>query len=1022
MYSNKQFLLSYKVINIVILFLLLMYANNYAQYFGRNKVQYNNFNFQVLHTQHFDIYYYPIEKEAVYNAALMLERWDKRHSEVFGVNPLKHQPVIIYANEADFQQSNVIEGLIPQGTGGVTEGLENRIIVYLTGINKDDDHVLGHELVHAFQYNIIKSQPHGMEAASRFPLWIMEGMAEYLSLGREDELTSMWMRDAVLNNDVPTIHEVETNSKYFPYRYGQAIFAYIGGKYGDKMVPTLFSNALYMGMDDAVKSLLGITVDSLSKDWQQSIKDTYTPQLKGRSKPSEIGQELISAKNGMNLSPVISPDGNYVALISRQSLFTLDLYLADAHTGEIIKKLASSNTDSHFDAISFINSTGSWSPDSKNFAFVTFEDGKNIITVVNVETGDIERNIKVDGVNAISNLAWSPDGNYIALSGYSSGISDLFLYDMKNKTTRRLTDDNYSEIQPAWSPDSKIIAFATDRGSKTNFEKLSFSPMKIGLYDLASKKISLISMSDNFKHINPQFSPDGKSLYFISDADGISDLYRYSFDEKSFYRITRVATGISGLTDMSPALSVSLKTGRLVFTVFENNSYNVHALDETGAQGTMFQPNIAEFEKHVSLPPLSAMDSGIIYNNLNDPELGLPSDTTNFATKDYNPSLQLIYIGQPELGIVVDRFGSGIGGGVSMLFSDIMSNHLLGVEAQINGGIKDLGGQVYYLNRTNRINWGGAVGHIPYLTAYYGVNATTANIGGTEYPAIDQIFYLQRVFLDEAMFIGAYPLSTNRRVEFNAGYTRISYDIEAEHVISVGGYLVADTTQSFPAPPALNLFQSALAYVGDYSFFGFTSPIQGSRYRVEADPTVGSLNFLTTLVDYRQYLFFNPFSLAFRIMEYGRIFGDSEDGRLSPIYLGDPTLVRGYDINSFNFSSASNSNVYNEFNRLIGSKIGVFNMEFRIPLTGTDQFGLINFPYLPTELSLFLDGGVAWTNQDKPVFKFAGNSDQRIPVFSTGLAARFNILGYIVAQIYYAYPFQRPGDGWQFGFVIAPGW
>ncbi len=88
----------------------------------------------------------------------MLERWDKRYTEVFGINPLKKQPVILYANEADFQQSNVVEGLISQATGGVTEGLRNRIIIPFTGINKDNNHVLGHELVHAFQYSIMRKQ------------------------------------------------------------------------------------------------------------------------------------------------------------------------------------------------------------------------------------------------------------------------------------------------------------------------------------------------------------------------------------------------------------------------------------------------------------------------------------------------------------------------------------------------------------------------------------------------------------------------------------------------------------------------------------------------------------------------------------------------------------------------------------------------------------------------------------------------------------------------------------------------
>jgi outer membrane protein assembly factor BamA len=110
------------------------------------------------------------------------------------------------------------------------------------------------------------------------------------------------------------------------------------------------------------------------------------------------------------------------------------------------------------------------------------------------------------------------------------------------------------------------------------------------------------------------------------------------------------------------------------------------------------------------------------------------------------------------------------------------------------------------------------------------------------------------------------------------------------------------------------------------------------------------------------------------------------------------------------------------FDRLVGSRIAVFNMEFRVPLFGNDQFGLLNFPYLPTELSLFLDGGVAWSSDSPPVFNLSTNSNERIPVFSAGIAARFNLFGYIVGQIYYADAFQRPGSRYQFGFVISPGW
>jgi outer membrane protein assembly factor BamA len=239
----------------------------------------------------------------------------------------------------------------------------------------------------------------------------------------------------------------------------------------------------------------------------------------------------------------------------------------------------------------------------------------------------------------------------------------------------------------------------------------------------------------------------------------------------------------------------------------------------------------------------------------------------------------------------------------------------------------------------------------------------------------------------------------------------------------LGGTVLSRTTTNIPAPSPLNLFQSSIAYVGDYSFFGFTSPITGSRFRFEASPTFGSLDFVSALADYRRYLFTNPFTFAFRGIHYGRYLGDSEDPRISPLTLGNDAWVRGYDIYSISSEECTDAaGGCPEIDRLLGSKMAIFNFETRIPLFGTEQYGLINFPYFPLELSAFFDAGIAWNRGDNPVFEFARQSSERIPVMSTGIAARVNILGYIVVQAFYAYPFQRPVSGSRFGFLISPGW
>ncbi len=1010
---------------------VLSVINIQAQnYFGRNKIQYQSFDFQVLKTKNFNIYFYPEEKQATYDAAEMLERWRSRYTQIFGDTLQKNQPVILYANHADFEQTNVVEGFLSQGTGGVTEGLKNRITIPFTGDYFDDNHVLGHELVHAFQYDLIRARRDGFRTAATIPLWFIEGMAEYFSLGRKDPLTSMWLRDAVLHNDVPDINQIGRDPKYFPYRYGQAILAYIGSKWGDESVAKLLTKTLDVGWDSAFTKTLGISLDSLSTQWKETVISSYQKELEGKIKPDSLTDKISAEEGSINLSPVVSPDGKYVAVIARHNLFTLDLYLIDSHTGKVYKKLVSSNSDAHFDALQFINSSGSWSPDGKFFAFVVVKDGDNAISVIDVQSGDIKETFTLKKVDGISNLAWSPDGKQLAIAGTYGGIGNLYLYNFSDGSLQQLTNDKYAELQPAWSPDGKMLAFVTDQGGETDFGKYKFGSMKIGLLDMSTRNIKFISMAEGVKLINPQFSPDGKSIYFIADPDGFSDIYRYSFDTNNFYRVTNVATGITGITNISPALSVAQKTGRLVFNVFNNSDYNIFGLDQDKAQGELFHDGMdsyksieKEFTSVISLPVKSKSDEGIVENYMKDYTTGLQTEKS-FNKSDYEPALKLYDIGQASIGVGADRFGTYFGGAVSMLFSDLLGNHLVTAVVQANGEFKDIGGQAVYYNRTNRFNWGASAGHIPYLSGYFGQKLDTVSIQGQQYLANDFIFYKQRVFDNQLSLLGAYPFSMNRRMEFGIGYERVSYDLEAQHTVAVGNVVVDYHTESLSSPPALNLFQTDIAYVGDYSFMGFTSPIDGSRYRFDVQPTFGSLKFVTLTADFRKYFFLSPFTLAFRLLHYGRYGADSDNNRISPLLLGYQTWVRGYDFNSFNQSECSGNGLNGcpAFDRLVGSRVGIFNMEFRIPLFGNEQFGLINFPYLPTELSLFLDGGVAWSAGSDPVFKLAARSNQRIPVFSAGIAARVNLFGYVVGQVYFAYAFQRPDNSRQVGFVFSPGW
>src|SRR5213082_924816 len=352
-----------------------------AQYFGRNKVQYEKFNWKILRSDHFDNFFYPPESLIVHDYARMAERWYTRHSDTFR-HAFDRKSLIFYADHADFEQTNVVNEDLAEGIEGVTEGLRTRVIMPFNGIYADNDHVLGHELVHVFQYNIAEGAPGGgLARLNALPGWLIEGMAEYFSLGRNDALTAMWMRDAVLRNKFPTIKQLTTDPRFFPYRYGQAMWAYVGGRWGDRAIVDVYRTSLRLGWDQALVRVLGENSDSLSKDWAAATKATYLPTAQTRTHPDSVGKTVIPLKRSSdyNVSPSLSPDGKLIAFFSSRDLFGIDLYLADAQTGKVIKKLASPASDRHIDAISFVNSSGDWSPDGQHFAFIAYADGNNLI-------------------------------------------------------------------------------------------------------------------------------------------------------------------------------------------------------------------------------------------------------------------------------------------------------------------------------------------------------------------------------------------------------------------------------------------------------------------------------------------------------------------------------------------------------------------------------------------------------------------------------------------------------------------
>ncbi len=989
-----------------------------AQYFGQNKVQYKRLAFEVLKTEHFDIYFYADEREGVDIAARLAERWYARFRRLFAHDLRTRQPLILYAAHADFEQTNVIDVQLGESTGGVTEPLHRRIVLPMAGALADTDHVIGHELVHAFQFDITSVGRSPYSGLERLPLWFVEGMAEYLSIGPNDVNTAMWMADAARDGMLPSIKDLN-NPKYFPYRWGEALWAYIGGRFGDSMIVSLLSTAGATGdAEFAFKSVLGLDAAQLSADWQASIRETYGSAARPAAAPP--GRVLIKGHGlgaSMNVGPSISPDGRWLAFLSERNFFSADMYIANAADGRIVHRLTSTATDAHYSSIQFVYSAGAWDHASRRVAVAAEIGGRAVIAIFDGRTGKRERDLAIPGVDEIQTPTWSPDGRSLCFSAISRGVTDLFVYDIADARLRRLTDDAYADVQPSWSPDGRRIAFATDRFS-TEMRSLRFGPLELAIVDPASGQIERLPTFPSGRSFNPQWISDGKALAFVSDHSGIPNLYRVDVSTRAIDQVTTVATGVSGITSTSPAISAAERTNELAFSVYEHGSYAIYTLDASAP--TMLSGQIVT--RRATLPPATRRRSEIA-DLIDNPSLGLPS-AARLSASPYTPTLTLDTAAQPIVALGVNRFGAEAAGGAAFSFSDMLGNRTLAVSAGLQSWLgsfswDNVATEVVLFDRTHRWHWGVVAGQVPYVS--FGFQSSVATTPAGDNIQTDSLTLLRETERSAAGVL-AYPIDRAHRVELQTGVSQIAFDqvlTTASYSLTTGE-IFQQSTGNVPVPHTLTLGITSAAFVSDTANMGATGPVQGQRYRLEADPTFGSVGFEGVLADYRRYFMPVPFyTLAFRALHYGRYGSGADDPRLFPVYIGYPGFVRGYDPSSFDATECTTPAAgCTAINQLTGSRMLIENIELRFPLLR--PFGLSPRMYgpLPTEVAFFADNGVAWSHDQRPWF--TGGS--RHGASSVGVTLRANLLGFAVGEFDFARPLDRPNKGWMFEFNLLPGW
>src|SRR6266699_1503937 len=785
----------------VLVLLLLLARSAAAQfgYFGQNKIQYRGFDWHVLRGEHVDLYYYPEEQELARVALTYAEESYGVLERRFTHHPHRRTPLIIYASHSDFEQTNVLPFVPPEGLLGVTEFLKQRVALPFTGSYFDFRHTLRHELVHVFQLSLTN------QAFARYPrvrhvdppLWWTEGLAEYFSAG-EDSRDEMILRDLTLSGRLPALGDLAYAAGGIVYPLGGAIHHFLAATYGEWRINEMYRDVWkYGSFEDEVRAVYGRTLGQLSDEWQYWMRQRYYPAVVA-AEPLSITARLLTR---LAIKPAVfgqpaGPDSARGVLYFSPSTGYTNIY-AQSFAGDAPRAVVKGERSAEFESFHFFESRIGVSSDGI-VAFSSKYFDRDALFLWSLAKRRVVGRYQFPELISILSPAWAPDRQSVVFSGLAvSGYSDLYRLWLADGRLERLTSDRYQDLDPTVSPDGKTVVFSSDRtpfgpGGARNLFKL----------DVATGAVDYLTYG-NWQDDTPRWAENGR-IYFASDRDSIVQIY--SVDSLGAGR--RETNTLNGAFDPQWVE----REGGLVFSGFADLTFNIYfARPPVDSTGPTFA--LAADRQPAAWPWV---------------ELANPK----YAREDAAP-YEKKYTLDFAAGDAVVAPGIGSAQGAVFLFSDLLSDHQLyialsSVEGNGLGSLLDnFNGTVFYLNQRRRINWGAGVFRLRGL--FYDNDFTT-------------------LFRETSMgaFVDLrYPITRFRRVE-------AEYRVERSDRFDI----VTDN------PGELHrvgwLASNYLSYVKDNSLWLDTGPIDGERYDVTAgivnDISHGRFDAYVGTVDYRRYL------------------------------------------------------------------------------------------------------------------------------------------------------------------------
>ncbi len=810
--------------------------SSYGQfYFGKNKVQYTKFDWQVMTTDHFRIYFYTSESEVAKIAARLAEDSYRVLAVRFNHELKDKVPLIIYSSPNYFSQTNVIPGLLPESVGGFMEFLKGRVVVPFHGSYHDFNHVIQHELVHIFTYSKLDevlSRRRLLRYGSP-PLWFIEGIAEFWSEEWNTE-ADMVVRDMVINGRLVTIpHMSQINGTYFMYKLGESICHFIDSAYGSDKMVRIFDN-WYKGrnFNEIVKITLGDDLFELSRKWEYHLKKCYYPELDELGLPEMESKQLTTDGFSVKGVPIRWDDGcgekkNWIVFKANRRGYSGIYMMPVDGDNRRVKTLLKGERSSDFESLYLLRS----GIDANNSGLIVFSSKSkenDVIYLYELDKRRVTKRFQFDSLVAARSPRLSPDGNQVVFSGIKKdGFADLYILDLSTGDYRAITNDVYYNLDPAFSPDGRLVVFASDRGADGPKGALNLFTINLVTGHLSQLTYGL------FRDQSPDWSKRG--IFFSSDRDGAFNLYLLDNEGK----LTRQSTYVTGAFDPRPS-SDGL---RLVYTGYQNLRFQVYQMDITDYPQLIEQPLVANASPWV-------------------PKLIDSTFSRTSIKYDVKYSLD---IAQSSIGY--DPVYGSLGG-LQMAVSDVLGNRafyllLANTAENTDELLESFNFGLTYVNRERRVNWG--------LGAYHLFD---------EYFNDYDSYYKERQV--GVLALVSYPISKFHRVDLTS-LARYSNRMKSYGQLERKAFLVTHY----------------LSWVYDNSLWNITGPIEGRRYNFTVGETVrmDKLQHFNRLamVDVRHYFRLGRYSaFANRLFAYS-----SSGTEPQRIYFGGSWSFRGYSRRAF---------------------------------------------------------------------------------------------------------------------------